>query len=274
MKNVVTRTLSGIIYIGVMVGAILAGGAWLCVLLGLLSLLGIHEYICITRTVKPHRLLNLIDVAIGVLFTLAVTLFFSTQGQGHYTVLLIISMALLLVRMAGQIYTHTPDSTGEIARAVFAQVYVAVPLACIPVLYYLYGSPQIVLAMLIFIWVNDTGAFCVGTLFGKHRLFERISPKKSWEGFWGGMAFCVLAAVTMRYFFADSFEGLSYGTLIRLGILISIAATLGDLFESMIKRNVGVKDSGNLIPGHGGILDRIDSLLFVAPATLLYFAII
>ena len=130
------------------------------------------------------------------------------------------------------------------------------------------------------IWLNDTGAFCVGSLIGRRRLFERISPKKSWEGFYGGLLFSIIAGIVAGSpLLADhctaslhnaNFTAVSLGIL---GLLVSIMSTWGDLVESMIKRTLGIKDSGHLLPGHGGILDRIDSLLFVAPATLLFLLI-
>lgn len=118
--------------------------------------------------------------------------------------------------------------------------------------------------------MNDTGAFLVGCTIGKHRLFERISPKKSWEGFWGGMVFSILSGMVYYYFIEQSYNIIFY---VMMGVIASIFATFGDLVESMFKRSIGIKDSSNLIPGHGGILDRIDSLLFVLPATALFLYI-
>ena len=123
------------------------------------------------------------------------------------------------------------------------------------------------------IWCNDTGAYVIGSKFGQHgryRLFPRISPKKSWEGFIGGIFFSVVAAVLMSLFMDNM---LSMPLMIGLGFLVSIFATWGDLAESLVKRTVGVKDSGKFMPGHGGILDRIDSLLLVIPAMLCYLMI-
>lgn len=134
-------------------------------------------------------------------------------------------------------------------------------------------SKWFVLMVFIMIWLNDTGAYLSGRAFGRHKLCERLSPKKTWEGFWGGFALCVLAGVAYPFFGMYDptlWHVLSWGVF---GATVSAAATFGDLFESLIKRTLGVKDSGNLIPGHGGILDRIDSLLAVAPLALI-FAII
>ena len=136
-------------------------------------------------------------------------------------------------------------------------------------------APWLVLMMFVMIWLNDTGAYCVGSLFGRHRLCERLSPKKSWEGFWGGMAFCIIAGAVCCFInngWSMASEGCAISLVkwVGLGMLVSLMSTWGDLFESLIKRSLGVKDSGHLIPGHGGILDRIDSLLLVAPATFVY----
>ena len=116
------------------------------------------------------------------------------------------------------------------------------------------------------IWLNDTGAYCTGSLLGRHKMFPRVSPKKSWEGFAGGLLFCVAAAVGAWCF---GIQGWDLWQWLVAGAVACAASTYGDLFESLLKRNAGIKDSGNLIPGHGGILDRIDSLLMVAPAFML-----
>ena len=153
------------------------------------------------------------------------------------------------------------------------QIYIGIPLGAMTLIGE-WWNLHIVLALCLMIWINDTGAFLVGSTLGKHRLFERISPKKSWEGVFGGLVFNLAAS----YFFSlhsISFFSIdwNYGQWIGLGIATTLFATWGDLVESMIKRDLRIKDSGNIIPGHGGILDRIDSLLMVMPASLLYLFI-
>ena len=135
-------------------------------------------------------------------------------------------------------------------------------------------APRLLLGMFIFIWLYDTGAFCVGMLLGKHRLFERISPKKSWEGVIGGVAACVIGAYVTHHWFNEFFQVPDLAIWIGLSVVVAVFATFGDLVESLIKRTVGVKDSGNILPGHGGILDRIDSLLLVAPAVFIYLLLV
>ena len=173
------------------------------------------------------------------------------------------------LRMILQLYMKSDNALQSLADSALTQVYVALPLSLLNILY----DEGVLLAIFILIWLNDTGAFCVGSMLGKHRLFERISPKKSWEGFWGGMAFCIIAGVVF-YFCGGTFGNLKLAEWIMLGICVSAFSTWGDLAESLLKRTLKVKDSGHLIPGHGGILDRIDSLLLVSPTSVIYFILI
>ena len=124
----------------------------------------------------------------------------------------------------------------------------------------------LVIAFFSFIWINDTGAYIVGCTIGKHRLFERISPKKSWEGFFGGLAFSLL----LGWVWSTQCSFLNMGQWIGLSAVVSIFSTWGDLCESLLKRTLNVKDSGNILPGHGGLLDRLDSVFLASPATVIY----
>ena len=135
-------------------------------------------------------------------------------------------------------------------------------------------APRLLLGVFIFIWLYDTGAYCVGMLLGRHRLFERISPKKSWEGVIGGILLSVAGAYVTHRWFDEFFQVPDFTIWMGLSVVVAVFATFGDLVESLIKRTVGVKDSGHILPGHGGILDRIDSLLLVAPAVLIYLMLI
>ena len=142
--------------------------------------------------------------------------------------------------------------------------YIVVPFLLINLMRINNDSYWPVLSIFILTWTSDTFAYLVGRKFGKHRLFERISPKKSWEGFFGGMIFSVIAGLTIAYFTGgDLFK---YGIY---GVVISTFGTLGDLVESMLKRSLKIKDSGTILPGHGGLLDRFDAVIFVIP--IIYF---
>ena len=267
-RNIITRSVSGAVYVGLLVGAILSGGIWIILLTSLLAMVGVFEFTMMTSEGKYPRFASLIDISAAIILQIAAGVAFTSSGRAPLT-LLMVYMLLMVARTVTQLYAAHRNPVNSLSRSMMAQMYVALPLALFSVLYFTF-TPHIMLAILIFIWVNDTGAFCVGSTLGRHKLFERISPKKTWEGFWGGMLFCVIAAFIMRGLFGQYYDMFSYGDLCRLGILVSIFATLGDLVESQIKRTCGVKDSGKLIPGHGGILDRIDSLLLVVPVSLIY----
>ena len=128
---------------------------------------------------------------------------------------------------------------------------------------------EVILGSLFILWASDSGAFVAGTLFGKHRLFERISPKKSWEGFWGG----AILASAVAYGLTFTFTSLSSIDWFVIGIIIIIGGTFGDLVESLLKRSIEIKDSGSSLPGHGGFLDRFDGLLISAPFIVAYLEI-
>lgn len=124
----------------------------------------------------------------------------------------------------------------------------------------------LLVSMLVIVWCNDIFAYLTGSLFGKHKLFERISPKKTWEGFVGGLFFALLSAYVLSLFS----NSLSLIEWLVLATIVVFTATIGDLSESMLKRNAGVKDSGSLMPGHGGVLDRFDAVLFATPFVFIY----
>ena len=187
----------------------------------------------------------------------------------------ITSLIYLLFLFASTIVIKRPDIFNTIIYSVFGQLYITLPLCLLLLISYEYKLPNtiyyyaFVLAIFVFIWVNDTFAFLTGITLGKHKLLERISPKKTIEGFIGGISFTVMAGVGFSFLFIE------YNIYFWIGfaLIVSLFATLGDLFESLIKRTYKVKDSGTLIPGHGGILDRIDSLLIVVPAIYVYLLI-
>lgn len=271
-RNVIVRSLSGAIYVSALIGAVLAGGIWMLLLTFVLAVCASYEFILMTKERKIQRYAAVVDISAAGLLQIIAGL---THGGDGVAVLIMLTLYIIFIVMRSvmQLYSEGVNPINALARSYMVQIYIALPLAIFSVMDYYLPHP-IVLAMLIFIWVNDTGAFCVGSTMGRHKLFERISPKKTWEGFWGGMLFCVVAAFVMRGCFPQYYDMFSYGAMCRFGILVSIFATFGDLLESLIKRTCGVKDSGHIIPGHGGVLDRIDSLLFVVPVSLIYLLII
>lgn len=273
MKNLITRSISGAVYVALIIAAILSGSYWMLWLVMLLAFLAITEFNIISnpdgRPSGILRAIDLITAGIALMFPYS----FSINDNVHAFLLIPAFILLVMVRLIASLYIKEGNQLSLMAHSLMAQLYITLPLVVLLMVYYV--VPKIVLLMFIMIWLSDTGAFCVGSLMGKHRLFERISPKKSWEGFVGGLVFSIAAGVIAASIWGDSyFNGFSVAQLAGMGAVVAAFATWGDLVESMIKRTLGIKDSGNLIPGHGGILDRIDSLLLVAPATAVYLFII
>lgn len=150
-------------------------------------------------------------------------------------------------------------------------IYVAVPFSlilelCVQSNVYF---PKLMLGILLILWVNDSGAYFAGTLMGKRKLFERISPKKTWEGFFGG----AICSIVVSFFYADVYPSLPVWMWLCIAVIIVITGTLGDLVESLFKRSIAIKDSGSMIPGHGGFLDRFDGLLLSLPFILTFIKI-
>ena len=177
------------------------------------------------------------------------------------------------------LYTKSTNVVNDWAYTMLAQMYIALPLSMINVLAFRQAADGsttfyylLPLCVFIFLWVNDTGAYCSGSLFGRHKLFPRISPAKSWEGSIGGGLFVLLTAGAIGYYenMGVNLSGLSIGEWLGLGLTIVFAGTWGDLVESLFKRTLGIKDSGNILPGHGGMLDRFDSSLMAIPASVIY----
>lgn len=275
MKNFLIRTATALIFVIVLLGAILYGHTSFGALFLVITLLTVNEFSNLIHEYKKTTFSTLLAVVGGGY------LFFVLYATTHIgidnTALLFAPYILLIVySFIRQLFSNEGSSLDNYAYFILTQVYAALPFATLNILStagatggstYSFILP---LSIFIFIWSNDTGAFCCGCTLGRHKLWERISPKKTWEGFIGG---CVVAMIA-AYVISIYFEELTMLQWIGMAIVVVVSGTLGDLIESCMKREMGIKDSGNILPGHGGMLDRFDSTLLAAPSVLIYLSII
>ncbi len=261
-SDLLLRTLSGLIYAGLIVLSLYDSSPYpFFVLFTLFYLLAIPETIKIWRI---PRYFGFIAVAFWLMLSVP---FLSLTGVSFVS-RTALSITLLLTILFTLIYTYFRHGLSAGFRFTGAFLYLALALASTFSVLFFYRQPLLILITFILIWANDTFAYLTGKNFGKHPLAPSVSPKKTIEGLIGGMTGTVIVAFLLKYTgFLDFF---SNGKLVLFALSISILATLGDLFESYLKRKAGVKDSGNIMPGHGGILDRLDSYFFVIPALFVY----
>ncbi len=290
MRSFLLRTITAILLVAVMVWAIIAGPYSFVVFFSVL-LCGIlwefYNLINISREVHIFRPLHSLAGSAFFVFTFLDASHLTTRWVFCFYAI------YLIVMFISRLYTKQENPIREIAYIILGQVYIAIPFAMLSgIAFHTQAfplgevlkdySPIFVLSLFFFIWINDTGAYLTGmtcnSLMKTHKLFPRVSPKKTWEGVYGGLIFAMLLGWGLSYdyiwnlFGINLHEGLRLTTLqwIGLGLIVSIFSTYGDLIESLVKRGVGVKDSGNLLPGHGGLWDRFDSLILAAPAALCY----
>lgn len=267
------RAIFGAVYVAVIVAGVLCGPFALLLLLLLLSTLAVNEFLTMVAPEADsreaatvallQRSLDCVGAAVMVVTIWTDTIFLA----GIVTYLL-----YLVLRLSVQLWVMNQDAIQSLGASFMSQLYIALPIALMNIVYHV--SPHLLLLLFILVWVNDTFAYLVGCNFGKHRLWERISPKKSWEGFWGGLVAAVLCAALCGWFAGSYFGGYAEWEMALIGVAVAVSGTIGDLVESLLKRTVGVKDSSHLIPGHGGILDRIDSILMVIPSVLIILFLI
>lgn len=268
-NNFIQRAVTGVLFVIVLVGCILYSPLSFGILFTIISVLSVHEFAQLVSKSSEVSINKTITALGGAYLFLG----FCTQQSVGARVFLPY-LGLLLYMMITELYLKKKNPTGNWAYSMLSQLYVALPFALLNVLAFQNSSetgsvtynPILPLSIFVFIWLSDTGAYCVGSLIGKHRLFERISPKKSWEGSIGGGIFSIASSLGFAHFF-PFMPGWQW---VGLAIVVVIFGTWGDLTESLMKRQLGIKDSGNILPGHGGMLDRFDSALMAIPAAVVY----
>lgn len=277
MKTVIKRTLSGALFIAITVGAILAGAKFSLPLFALYALFTLSEfYRIVWHGEKRPRFLAITGLVASILFYAGSCLFaYNFEGLAyelHLIGLVLIIVASILLFFVDGLYVVLSRRTNPFldwGKTILGVFYIILPFALVPQLVLLQAHHPLsfwyLLLPLVLTWINDTGAYCVGVPFGCHRLIERVSPGKSVEGFIGGLLFSA-AGGALLFWLLDWLSPL-FGVV--FGLIIAGVGVLGDLVESRLKRTVGIKDSGNFLPGHGGFLDRFDSLLFALPAAWL-----
>lgn len=271
MSNLIIRTLTGIAFVAVLVGGIMWNNVSFTVLFAAITGLSVWEFCHLVNQKSDVKINNVICTTSGVFLFLAVGGFCSEITPSAVFIPYLLSLIYLMV---GELYLKSDHAINNWAYTMMSQLYVALPFACLNALAYqvsiesgIIYSPILPLSIFVFLWLNDSGAYCFGSLLGKHKLFPRISPNKSWEGSIGGAIVALAASQLFAAYFDTTLTAMEW---LGLALVVVVFGTWGDLVESLFKRQLGIKDSGNILPGHGGMLDRFDSSMLAIPASVVY----
>ena len=275
MKNFIVRTITAVFFVAAIVSCFLRAEAMIF-LFALVTGLTIWEFTGLVNDRENVSVNRMICTVAGVYFFLAMAGYNSGITPAGVFVPYLITIVYLMV---AELYLKQPDPVNDWAYTMMSQLYIALPFSMINVLAFRSAGSDITytylvpLSVFFFLWVNDAGAYICGSLLGKHKLFPRISPGKSWEGSIGGGILVMIVAVLIWHLseqYAVNDLHLSAFEWAGLGLVVVIFGTWGDLVESLFKRTIGIKDSGHILPGHGGMLDRFDSTLMAFPSAVVY----
>ena len=275
--NFLIRTVTAVVYATIMLFCMLKGGPWFVGLFALCTILTTIEYIGLAGKFKESNASPLWATVAAVTFYAAIV---GLSVMPSSAVLFLPFVFTLIVIMVRELYFKKPSPINDWVHTLFPVIYIALPFALTSMLGFdIQGpgtgySPVVPVTLFIFLWCNDVGAYCTGCTIGKHKLFERISPKKTWEGSIGGAVLTMIAAFLLHRFLPDWYSFMSVWAWIGMALVVVVFGTWGDLIESLMKREMGIKDSGKILPGHGGMLDRFDSALLAIPATVVYLSLI
>ena len=275
MKNFIVRTITGVIFVAAIVTCFLNPRA-MVLLFALVTGLTIWEFTGLVNDRGNITINRMICTVAGVYFFLAMAGYCSGITPPSVFIPYLVSIIYLMV---AELYLKQEDPIADWAYTMMSQLYIALPFSLLNVLafrqqgYEIQYTYLVPLCVFVFLWMNDTGAYLCGSLLGKHKLFPRISPGKSWEGSVGG-GIIVMGIAVLIWYLTDKYGvndlGLNALEWAGLGLTVVVFGTWGDLVESLFKRTLGIKDSGSILPGHGGMLDRFDSSLLAIPAAVVY----
>ena len=270
MKNLIIRALTGIIFVVVLISAIYIHPIFFLILFCIITGLTLWEFGGLVKHYENANLQRTVNVLGGVYLFIATFVYANGLTDGK---IFLPYLLFIMLTMIAELYYKAPNPINNWAFTLFAQVYCAGSFSILNFIGAEPGTPGVmsytplfIMAIFIFVWLDDTGAYLVGSLIGKHKLFERISPKKSWEGFFGGLILSLPSSQAFAWF-APEINRMNW---LGLAATVVLFGTWGDLIESLLKRTLGVKDSGNVLPGHGGMLDRFDSVMLAVPASYIY----
>ncbi|MDR0415412.1 MAG: phosphatidate cytidylyltransferase [Prevotellaceae bacterium] len=265
LNNLLTRLLSGTIYVALVLGSLyLCPQAFACVM-AFAMLVSMHELygIAAKTGAKPQRAAGLLC---GVsVFAACYAGTFGLAGETCNHIFFYLPIPLAVFVFFAELFRKSSTPLANIACTLLGVAYVALPFSLTSFVYKVAGA-NAMCSFFILLWANDTFAYLFGIAFGRHKMFPAISPKKSWEGYVGGILSVVVAAWALHRLFGD----VELVHMVSFGVIISATGVLADLVESMLKRNAGVKDSGAIMPGHGGLLDRFDAALLSLPLVFAY----
>ena len=270
MKNLIIRALTGIIFVVVLISAIYIHPIFFLILFCIITGLTLWEFGGLVKHYENANLQRTVNVLGGVYLFIATFVYANGLTDGK---IFLPYLLFIMLTMIAELYYKAPNPINNWAFTLFAQVYCAGSFSILNFIGAEPGTPGVmsytplfIMAIFIFVWLDDTGAYLVGSLIGKHKLFQRISPKKSWEGFFVGLILSLASSQAFAWF-APEINRMNW---LGLAATVVLFGTWGDLIESLLKRTLGVKDSGNVLPGHGGMLDRFDSVMLAVPASYIY----
>lgn len=292
MNETLKRGISGAIYIALLLSSILFSTESFIILFGIFLIIATYEF---CNLIQLNKIFPLFFVA---LFYTSISLisFYKTETENYINriqnknikidldidqvnIILLIITLIVSIKCIVFLFDDTAQSLSKLSKYVYLLGYILLPFVFITKISFGINdyNPKIIIGLFILIWTNDTFAYLVGKSIGKHKLLERISPKKTIEGFIGGVVFAVFTGFLISKLYikaSPSFSGKSILIWTSIALIVGVFGTIGDLIESKFKRIAGIKDSGKIMPGHGGILDRLDSVIYVAPIVYLFYQLL